>query len=199
MTRFERVVRGGIAALVSVFVAAFSHAVAGGQFPGIGGLLLSLALSTLVCIALAGRKLRLASLSASVLLSQGMYHWLFGGMPDSAISTSVAPQLGHSHLAGSSLPVGAAHAHTSTEMLIAHVLAAVVTVLALAFGERAMLAIARVAGRFLIPHLARAIDPELPAAPAHPAVSRTQTVRTRLELLDHSGLRHRGPPILLGV
>ncbi len=199
MTRFERVARGGIAALVSVFVAAFSHALAGGQFPGIGGLLLSLSLSTLVCIALAGRKLRLAGLSVSVLLSQGMYHWLFGGMSGAAISTSVTSQVGHSHLADSSLQVSAAHAHASTEMLLAHMFAAAVTVLVLVFGERTVLAIARVAGRFLIPRIARASDPELPASPARPAIRLSQTVRTRLDLLDHSGLRHRGPPILFGV
>ena len=72
-----RLLRGVAAAVAATFIAAFSHVDAGGPPPDGTIILLSLALSGLVCTALAGRSLSLWRLSAAVVLSQALFHGLF--------------------------------------------------------------------------------------------------------------------------
>jgi hypothetical protein len=189
------VARGTVAALVSVFVAAFSHAVAGGELPGAAGLVLCLAFSVLVCIALAGRRLPRTRLAASVAASQAMYHWLFGALGTGAIATGpVGGMSGHGHDASLGLHITAPHLHGQGDLLVAHIPAAVVTFLVLAFGERTIATPARLARA-----LAVSLLPGVPDAPAGRPPTRLsptglRSARPRHRLVDHSGLRHRGPP-----
>jgi hypothetical protein len=118
--------------------AAASHVAAGGQVPPVLLVLLSLALSGPVCMALAGRVLSRSSLLAGVLVSQGVFHLLF------TVAGSVATVADATHHAAvSSPPLGPAlvlqaqdhAAHGGTGMLVFHVLGAAATYAFLRHGE----------------------------------------------------------------
>ncbi|WP_374946331.1 hypothetical protein [Agreia sp.] len=142
-TRWTRVARGSLAALVSTFVAAFSHAVAGGTAPSVAALSLAVAFSTLVCVALAGRGLSYWRVGASVAVSQVFFHSLF-----SLIATPVAHATGAAPVAHSGHDMAAMLVPTGVEasgaltadvaMIAGHVLAAVATFAAIVWGERAV-------------------------------------------------------------
>ena len=76
-TRWARVARGWIVALLSTFVAALSHTLGGGSAPGLLAVVLSLAFAGILCIGLAGRTLSLWRTGISVALSQLIFHGLF--------------------------------------------------------------------------------------------------------------------------
>jgi hypothetical protein len=76
-SRWARVLRGLTAAFFAVFVAGFSHVVGGGVQPGGVGVVLALAFSAVVCVALAGKTLSLLRLSIAVGFSQLAFHLLF--------------------------------------------------------------------------------------------------------------------------
>lgn len=75
--RARRLARGWAGAAMTTSFAAASHVTAGGQVPPLMLVLLSLALSGPLCMALAGRVLSRSSLLAGVVLSQGIFHVLF--------------------------------------------------------------------------------------------------------------------------
>jgi hypothetical protein len=93
-TRWARFARGWIAAIVSLFVAACSHALAGGALPATAGLALCLAFSGAVCVLLAGKTLSLARLSIAVGLSQLPFHGLFSLLTDAPLGTPAPAGVG---------------------------------------------------------------------------------------------------------
>lgn len=200
MTRWTRVARGTLAALVSTFVAAFSHAVAGGPLPGAAGLALCLAFSSLVCIALAGRKWPRMRLAASIAASQAMFHGVFsalGGAASAAQTTIVpvgAPIAPHDHGTLALLNPLADHAHAAGDMWLAHLAAAVVTFLALAYGERSATTIAGFARTIVIGLLARMPEPVADSADVRLTATRIHAEQPRVRRLEYAELRHRGPP-----
>lgn len=192
MTRWARVARGTIAATVSLFIAAFSHWLAGGSLPGVAGFALCLVFSVLACVALVGRRMPRTRLAASIVASQAMYHGVFASLGSSTIPT--APALGHVHDAPIEFGAVAPHLHASNEMLLAHAFAAVVTFVILAFGERSIAAtagLARSLARSLFPFT---LDASFVGAPATLTPTGHRIVLLALRRVDHSGLRHRGPP-----
>ena len=112
--------------------AAASHLAAGGHVPPVLLVLLSLALSGPVCMALAGRVLSRSSLLTGVLVSQGVFHLLFS---IAGSVTTVADATHHAALSspsiGPALVLQAqAQAHAvngGTGMLVFHVVAAAAT------------------------------------------------------------------------
>lgn len=204
--------RGTVAALVSVFVAAFSHSLAGGRLPGVAGLALCLAFSVLVCVALAGRRLPRTRLAASVAASQAMYHWLFGALGSGALGSGTAGSgaagsgaassgagvttgmHGHPHDAALGTVTLAPQPHGEGDMLAAHLAAALVTFLVLVFGERTIAATVRFARALVVSLLPAAPDAPAVCAPARLFPSRPRIARPGRRRVDHSGLRHRGPP-----
>ncbi|MFB2557213.1 hypothetical protein [Herbiconiux liangxiaofengii] len=156
-SRTTRVVRGLSAAAVAVFLAAFSHVVAGGGAPGQAGAALALAFSALVCIGLSGRTLSVPRLAGAVLISQFAFHLLFevGSGEGSGLTVAVQHHQGHSlttlvpdAVTGSAdqLATVASHSHLAGLMWISHAVAAVVTIALLARGElvlRRLLALSR--------------------------------------------------------
>lgn len=193
MTRWGRVSRGTVAAAVSLFLAAFFHSLAGGSLPGIAGIMLCVTFSIIVCTALVGRRLPLVRLGASIAASQAMYHWLFGSLGSTAVSTGV---IGHVHDAPVDFGPLSTHAHTHPDMFGAHSAAAIVTFVALAFGERSITAAILAARSFvlsLIPHFADAV---IPCVPSRLSASGVSIAPPQSWHSDHSGLRHRGPPVL---
>jgi hypothetical protein len=199
-TRWARFARGWIVAVFSTFVAALSHTLGGGAVPGLLAVVVSLAFAGIVSIALAGRTLSTWRLTVAVLLSQLVFHGLFsfGGAGGRLSATDAA---GHAHDAGQTvllMPAGAATeamaGNHGALMTASHVLAAIVTVVALRFGERAfwgLFSTAAMAWRALVTVPAPVPIWQRPAVAAQ--------FRTRLQrpqrLAPLSPMRHRGPPV----
>ena len=218
-TRWARFARGWIAALFSTFVAALSHTLGGGSGPGIVPVALSLAFAGIVCIGLAGRTLSLWRVSLSVLASQLIFHGLFSlGGSGGALATPVSAPHAHYPVAvpvdsallgaagsghlGSSAMMGAMPGAMAggpadgVAMWLAHLAAAVVTILALRFGERAfwgLLENARLVIRALFAQHALVLPPRSPRRTV--TTARVFTPRDLSVLL--STMRHRGPPVSL--
>lgn len=201
MTRWMRVGRGFLAASVSTFVAAFSHSIAGGPPPSGAGIALCLAFATIVCMLLAGRRMSRMRLAASVAASQVLYHLLFGLVPAPAagavrIVETAGALSGHSHSAGLAFEAAGAHAaHADPGMWAAHLLAAVVTFLALRHGELAVSALLALTRGMVASILPRAMPQPVvwSTGPARLAAwVRRAVPAIRRPLL--SPMRHRGPP-----
>jgi len=198
-TRWARFARGWIVAVVSTFVAALSHTVGGGAAPGLLAVVVSLAFAGIVSIALSGRTLSTWRLTAAVLVSQLIFHGLFslGSAGGTLVTTDAASA--HANHAGSiavsALPAGTmSGTDHGLMMTLAHVLAAVVTVIALRFGERAfwgLFSTAAVALTALVKVIVLTPIPNIPRS--IPALSTFLPPRDLLVLL--SPMRHRGPPV----
>ena len=187
-TRAARAARGTVAAAVSLFVALCSHALAGGGMPGVAGIALCAAFATLVCIALTGRSLSLPRLAASVVASQFAFHALFSEF--AAGTGPVVPAMDGMHgMAVHATAQPMAHTAMPAWMWLAHAAAALLTIAALRFGERAFWAVVTLVApralRMLVPTVT---PPARPAPPRSPAL-----VIPRLAPL--SIMRHRGPPV----
>jgi hypothetical protein len=207
-SRGIRVARGLSVAVLSVVVAAFSHVAGGGMTPGALGTTLALTLAALVSVALAGRTLSTPRLVVSVLLSQVVFHVLFGlGATASVASRGTASvgMLGMVMSGGARtvLPAVATApgAHTmamdDSRMWLGHAAAALVTVLILRHGERSFWSLVRLASARLVRLTVVVL--------ALPAALRPGRRLLRLALADRRGLRaptdvllasrpRRGPP-----
>jgi len=200
-TRWARFARGWIVAAFSTFVAALSHTVGGGAAPGLLAVVVSLAFAGIVSIALSGRSLSTWRLAVAVLVSQLIFHGLFsfGGAGGRLAATDLTT--GHAHAAGQSvqlMPAGAAEVMSVGDhglmMTLAHIIAAVVTVVALRFGERAfwgLFTTATVALTALVKVIVLTPIPNIPRT--IPALATFLPPRDLLVLL--SPMRHRGPPV----
>ena len=191
-TRRARVLRGLVASSVAVFIAAFAHVLAGGAVPDAGGLALAFAFATLACIALAGRRLSLVRVSASVILSQGVFHVLF----DLTGSVRVAHA---THTMGMTMSSSMPTVSTTPLMLAdgwmwaAHGGAAAITVVALVWGERAFWGLWQTARLALTRALRIArLRPES-RRPALPRATE-EHVSAIIALWLDAALRRRGPP-----
>lgn len=182
-SRWARVARGSIAAAIATFVAAFSHTVAGGVGPSAFGLFASLVISVAVCTALAGRTLSIVRLAASVAISQVLFHTLF-----SSLGT---PVIVDHDMGAMTVDAAALHPHAGPTMWLAHAVAALVTVVALRFGERAFWGMADTA-RLLLARLLPLVIPLFVVPRTAPLVERRFVPRDLALLL--SSMRHRGPP-----
>jgi F0F1-type ATP synthase assembly protein I len=185
-SRWARVARGATAASVATFVAAFSHWLSGGIAPSWFGVGVSLVISMMICTMLAGRTLSTARLAISIGVSQVLFHALFSGL-----GTPVA--LDHEMGAmDAALP----HLHAAPTMWLAHAVAALVTVVAFRFGERAFWGVAGTARLFLA-RLLVVVAPLLDVPRPVVAVQRRFIPRDLSLLL--SSMRHRGPPVELSA
>jgi hypothetical protein len=199
-TRWARFARGWIVAGFSTFVAALSHTFGGGAAPGLLAVVVSLAFAGILSIALAGRTLSTWRLSVAVLTSQLIFHGLFSLGGSTGRLTATDALTGHAHHGGQAVlltPTGTSGAMTADHgwlMTAAHVLAAVVTVVALRYGERAfwgLFSTARVAVHALL---------RVPAAVpiGHRSVIGAAFVALpapRQRLAPLRLMRHRGPPV----
>jgi hypothetical protein len=202
-TRWARFARGWIVAGFSTFVAALSHTVGGGGVPGVLPVVVSLAFAGIVSIALAGRTLSAWRLTIAVLVSQVMFHGLFslGGGGGRLAHTDAG--FGHAHGAGQTAVLLAPGASGSAaampadhgwSMTFAHVVAAVVTVVALRYGERAFWGLFSTA-RIVVLALLK-VPVVVPIT--HRKVLGTSFVtgvRPRQRLAPLRPMRHRGPPV----
>ncbi len=188
--RAQRAGRGMAAAAVATFVATLSHSAVSGESPPVVNIVLALCLAAPVCVLLAGRALSWTRLALAVVLSQALFHALLvldlrGGLVPA----------GHHATASLFTAAGAhssaAHSSESPWMWAAHALAALVTIVALGRGERAVQVIAR----FFVAVLSvlrpfRGLSPRTDAVLSAPAPLLLTTAMTVL-----SSMRHRGPPL----
>ena len=222
--RWTRFVRGWAIACLATFVAALSHTLGGGATPGLLPVVVSLAFAGIVCVGLAGRTASLWRSATAVLASQLIFHGLFSlGTPGGALQADAPAGTlpAHSHAAGSALlsvqsgataAPGLPGAHSTLPMAgmagmsaapldaalmwLAHLLAAVVTIVALRHGERA-LGILVEAARLVVRRVlvAGAVPIRTRAAHRAPAPAFVFLPRDLGVLL--SVMRHRGPPATL--
>ncbi|VXC36087.1 hypothetical protein [Pseudoclavibacter sp. 8L] len=158
--RVRRVQLAFVAASVSTFIALASHVLAGGGMPGLLGVAFPFGLAVLACLLLARIRTDSLRLALSVGASQFLFHTLFVlGTPSAAVGAGPAADAhaGHGQLAaasamadfastaGSAVPSGAAlHlAHDGALMWAMHAVAAVLTALALFFGETLVASLAK--------------------------------------------------------
>ncbi|MCU1596848.1 MAG: hypothetical protein JWQ47_587 [Glaciihabitans sp.] len=191
-TRWARVFRGLVASSVAVFVAAFAHVTGGGVMPGLAGLALAFAFCALASIGLAGRQVSRVRLAATVILSQGVFHLLFlmsGGMATVLPTpTTTGMRMITTQIAVTPSSTGPAMIDDGW-MWLAHGIAAIVTIVALAWGERAFWRLFETVLRALwvgwghVLHEAK--GPLVPIA----------FVRVSLVQFLLSGLSRRGPPL----
>ena len=185
-SRWARVARGVTAAAVATFVAAFSHWVSGGVAPSWFGVGVSLVISIMVCTMLTGRTLSTWRLAIAIGLSQFLFHALFSGL-----GTPVVAQ----HHMGA-MDAAAPHLHAAPTMWLAHAVAALITVVAFRFGERAFWGVFGTARLFLARLLVLVIPPlDVP----RPVVAVERRFLPRDLALLLSSMRHRGPPVELSA
>lgn len=202
-TRWARFARGWIAAIVATLVSALFHVSSGGEAPAVLGALLALAFSGVACVLLAGTTLSLWRLSLSVMLSQFLFHALFGlgdvrGAGHGAGALAVhAHHL--THIDVGTLTSGTSHQHALLAagplMWAGHAAAALVTVLLLRHGERRFWSLCDRAALQVVRCLAVPAPVPLDVAPARPVVTRVRLLRDLDVLLGR--MRHRGPPSLV--
>jgi hypothetical protein len=196
--RRARVLRGTGAALLASVTAAGSHTLAGGFRPSVAALLVSLVFGSLLCIWLVGTRLTLRSTVLCVVAAQGVFHALFEFLGSGG--ASVTAESAHVHAAGD-LSVsfsGGMGEHMSHWMLVAHLVAAAVTIVGLRLGSRGfarILGCARVRAARLLAIL------RLTPLPAPPRV-RASASRA-VPVLTGRGRGHpqvrRGPPLGLPI
>jgi len=206
-TRSARALRGALAAIVSTFVALLSHVAGGGEVPGLLGILVPLVLATAVCVPLAGRRLSIVRVSASVIASQLLFHMLFvlgsTGNASEASATGGAGHAGHEGHGSAAAPLllatpaggpaAGVPAHAHAGMWAAHAAAAAVTILAIYQGERVVRRL-----RTLAVTLVRVLLPVVSVIPVpFRAVARAdiETVSLPRSLSVYPSTRsRRGPP-----
>ena len=196
--REGRLLRGWLGAAVATSVAALSHLAGGAHIPPVAIWLLAFALSGLVCVGLAGKRLSWPRLLAAVGASQAIYHLLFQlghaapGMPRNP--TGHAGHYATVPLTPSPVPAPTAEAIFTADpaMLAAHVAAAAATALLLRRGECAAAALA---GTLLLA-APRRLCSWTPVPQARLATALPLAVRPVVALgVPLLALRHRGPPL----
>lgn len=193
--RARRVAQGAVVAAFATLVAALSHTVGGGAAPGVLALVLAFAFSAFVCIPLVGRSISLVRSSVAIVLAQAALHVLYSiGTPSAGLGASSAVSA-HDHstgFVGAVAPAsGASMMHLDATMLAAHAAAAVVTILAVRYADRAARAVSSV-----VAHVVRALRPRFVLTVILPRAARVSAAPITLPLAAHvaAGIRRRGPP-----
>lgn len=179
--RGTRALRGTVAAAVAVLLASTAHTLSGGDAPPFWLVLAVTVLAAPLCVALVGRRRNVTRTAASVVVAQVALHAAFAAVG------SAAPTALHG-----------AHHHTlvlldptvdpaAATMTLGHAVAAVVTIVLLAWGERMLAAIARGIRRLL-----RLAPPSAPRTTVRPATP-VMPSRATPAVCAHSVSR-RGPP-----
>ncbi len=194
--------RGAAIAAFAVLAASLAHTVGGGSPPGVLAIVLALAFATPVTMLLVGRRTTPRRATAAALVAQAALHLLYAvGSPLGATAPSVDPHALH---AGGTIPIGAFVAvdHGHAGMPVAHVAAALLTVVFLAVLARSLDSLATLGDAFargirLLVAVLAGVPVPYRATRRLPAVRRTGP--PDLSLVFLSTLRHRGPPVGLAA
>ncbi|QKJ19874.1 hypothetical protein [Microbacterium hominis] len=193
--RQVRALRGSGAAAAATVIAATSHTFAGGGAPHPLLLLVIALLAAPVATLLAGRRLALWRVALTVGVSQGLFHAAFTFLHATPAAGASATAVSHSHhgpTATASLDTALSVIAPSPAMVLAHAVAAVLTVFALHSGERMLRGLVR-GLRALLRPLVPVVAPVSPRAPRPRTPHRERAVSISF-VFDLSG---RGPPAAL--
>lgn len=194
MNRIERVGRGIVATAFAILFAALSHVAAGAQTPSLYAIGATIVVALPLSVALAGVRLSLARLSVIVVASQALFHFSFAMIAAPAANVVAdSPHSGHSLGTMNTVSGGLPEASSTAVMWVAHAIAALATIVVLAFGERAAVALVTIvrAAFAALRSFVLSFSAEWPtlgapvSADAHPIALRT--IRTHAR---------RGPPPL---
>lgn len=199
-----RLLRAGTLAVVMISLAALAHVLGGGALPGGGVLAVLLGLVLVTCLVASGRRLEGLSIGAILGGGQLALHEAFALLGTTgADAASLGHVVGSGHHAvlvthagqpgsdvGAAHAVGGGHDHLSLTMVLAHVLATVVTAAVLARGERALWLLAG----WLAPVIRILL--ERPAHWPRPAAITVAVPRLRSAELVLAAPR-RGPPLVV--
>lgn len=199
MAPAQRFTRAVAASGTATFVALVSHLLAGGAAPGAAGVLVPWLLAMPVCLVVAPVRLPWLRLTASVGVSQLLFHTLFSVGAAVGAGAPAAGAHQHGHAAAWVPDAGApvAHAgHGSGAMVFAHVVAAVVTVVALRHGEEALHRVAA-ALRRAVRAVVRVRVPLLPVRPHVPSapLGDERAWRPLARVAIGASVVRRGPPV----
>ncbi|MBM7751917.1 hypothetical protein JOE53_000637 [Microbacterium laevaniformans] len=143
-SRRVRALRGTTAAAIATTIASTGHTLGGGQAPPLWLIVAVTVLASPVAVALVGRRRSLLRTAAAIAAAQIALHTMFAVIGPASLP---AAGTGHVHGALSIGPAvaGSGHsaAHLGVGMLLAHALAAVVTIALVAYGERLVAVLAR--------------------------------------------------------
>ncbi|GAA5039638.1 hypothetical protein ACFQRL_03045 [Microbacterium fluvii] len=184
-TRQLRVLRGGAAASVAVIASAAAHTLAGGGAPSAWLMVAAVLLAWPLAAVAVGRRLTVWGMSLAVLVSQALFHVAFA-----LVGTAAPGAVAHLHHGAlSSMPMGGATLVPDAQMTAHHLVAALVTVIALHRGERMLRAIARGIVR-LLPAAAADLAPleAVSLRLIRPAVARVP------QPVHSTDIFRRGPP-----
>jgi hypothetical protein len=193
--RGVRAVRAAVFAAVCVLLATIGHVLMSNSGLPWWAPLAGVTVTGAAAWCLAGREYGLFPVVAFALVAQSALHTAF-----SLSQTAVEPaQPMHHHHDGSAMESMASTSHdlsgmSSTGMLAAHLLAALLSGLWLAYGERAVFRILRAVAGWLVAPLCLPV--RVPAMPHRPRVRarRNGATRTLRQLLLVHVLTSRGPP-----
>lgn len=194
MNRATQLARGATTAAVALFLAAFSHGIAAGEAPGGVGLVFAALVALAASVAFVGRRVTPIRVALAVIVSQGAFHLLFGvgaGGGDLVVSGT-----GHHQVVTvveGAAPAATHVAHSDGAMLVAHALAAVLTIVYLLAVEAAAWRSLAGTARRLVGRLTGASTPVPVAVRVPRPATDAAPVPARSRLLN-SALRYRGPP-----
>lgn len=188
--RRVRALRGTTAAAIATTTASTGHTFGGGDAPPLWLIAAVTVLTAPIAVALIGRRRSLPRLAAAITAAQVALHAIFA-----AVGSAPSPAAGTGHVHESAAVAAAftngndhAAGHFNTAMLIAHAVAALVTIGIVAYGERLLAVLAGGIRRVLnsahvpAPHsFPRITVPSFP-----PRAARAETLL--------SVLTRRGPP-----
>jgi hypothetical protein len=193
--RWARTARGWSVALLAGVLTATLHASASGTFPAPAVVLLAVLLSGLASTALIGRAPSAPRLAATVAAGQVTFHTIFTAFGDTApLAVAAGAHPGH---AGHVVLAQTAATHGSpahTGMLLAHVIAGLLSAVLLTRSERALRELSRLAA-FTFGLLLR--RPSVRPLPRPLRSGIHGTIRPLRSRTASGILRYRGPPALL--
>ncbi len=183
-------------AALATFVASLAHTVGGGTPPGPVAIALAIAFSTPLAMLLTGGRARLLRTSVAALISQSALHLCYAIVGGASVAV---PASGHAaHLGGAqsgTVLTAPVIDHGHALMPLAHVVAAAIVVIALAFGHDAARALARVVHLFV----RRLTAMPSPVVVSTPRTAADAWLPTLLTSFHRTTLWSRGPPRVVAV
>ncbi|MBH0116277.1 hypothetical protein I6E52_05410 [Salinibacterium sp. NG253] len=192
--RGTQVLRALIVAAFSVFVAAAAHVFGGGSMPSWVALVLALTFAALISIPLVGKRMSLPRVAVAVTIAQTFFHTVFAviGNPGNVVAQSS----GHHDLAFTVVAGSINHgAHGVGAMTAGHIVAGIITIVALRQGVTAL---SSIAGRHLRQLFSTRVVPVvIRRTVVASAVCRDEIMATLQSL--RSVVSRRGPPTVSAV
>ena len=195
--RALRLLRAIVVTATAVVVSSVAHIAGGGAAPGVIGLVTALVLGTVLgTFLLVGRRLTLARTAATIAAGQIVFHAVFGWGTGATASAVSGPSLpAHVHGAAGGVSADALPAHDAHGMLLAHVVAGVLSLAVLLIEQHLldrMVVAARRAAARLLPR-----DDAPPTVGSVPRLLIGAHETAPLSRVPSGRVRRRGPPGLI--